>query len=80
MHVAYCQTFGVTEADLLATPETPATAAYALYILDVGQRGDVLDLVLAMASCCLGYGEVGLKLKEGVEKGDVKFEGNLYKK
>ncbi|KAL7409939.1 thiamine biosynthesis protein [Mrakia frigida] len=76
----YCETFGISKEDLLATPETPSTSAYALYILDVGQRGDLLDLLLAVASCCLGYGEVGMKLAEGYKKGEVKMEGNLYKK
>lgn len=35
MHVAYCETFGVSMEDLLATPETSATSAYALYIVRV---------------------------------------------
>ena len=64
-----------------ATAETPGTSAYALYILDVGHRGSLLDLMLAVASCCLGYGEVGLLLKERVDRGEDGYhsEGNPYK-
>ena len=56
------------------------TFPLSLIQLDVGQRGDLLDLLLAVASCCLGYGEVGMKLAEGYKRGEVKMEGNLYKK
>ncbi|CDZ97164.1 Phosphomethylpyrimidine kinase [Phaffia rhodozyma] len=80
MHVKFCETFSVDLPQLLATPETPATSAYALYILDVGQRGSVMDLLLAVASCCLGYGEVGLMLREKIDKAEDGFfeEGNPY--
>lgn len=54
--------------DLTSAAESPANAAYSRYILDVGAKGDVLDLLVAVASCLIGYGEVGLRLqhlKEG---------------
>jgi hypothetical protein len=37
--------------------------------------------MLAVASCCLGYGEVGLLLKERVDRGEDGYhlEGNPYK-
>ena len=38
-HKAYCAQWGITEADLLATPESPATTAYGAYILDCGLSG-----------------------------------------
>lgn len=80
MHVAYCAQFGITLEDLQATPESSPCAAYARYIIDVGTQGDVLDLYMAVASCLIGYGEVGMWLKERVESGEAKLEGNLYKK
>lgn len=81
MHVAFCESFGISLADLHATAEAPGTSAYALYILDVGQRGNLLDLMLAVASCCLGYGEVGLLLQERIANGEGAYhlEGNPYK-
>jgi hydroxymethylpyrimidine/phosphomethylpyrimidine kinase len=59
---------------------TISVSALCSLQLDVGQRGDLLDLLLAVASCLMGYGEVGMKLAEGAERGEVKMEGNLYKK
>lgn len=37
--------------------------------------------MLAVASCCLGYGEVGLLLKERVDRNEEGYhlEGNPYK-
>jgi hypothetical protein len=40
----------------------------------------VLDLYLAVASCLVGYGEVGLWLQKWVREGGAKMEGNRYKK
>lgn len=44
--------------------------------------GDTSRLVMALAACLLGYGEVGLWLKKEAAKPDtwVKLEGNPYKK
>lgn len=44
--------------------------------------GDSAKLVMALAACLLGYGEVGLWLKKEAAKSDswVKLEGNPYAK
>ncbi|OWT38380.1 phosphomethylpyrimidine kinase [Cryptococcus neoformans] len=78
MHVAYCQEFGLSLADLEETPESANCSAYARYVIDIGTQGDILDLYMAVASCLVGYGEVGLWLKKQVERGEAKVEGNLY--
>lgn len=46
------------------------------------RTGDSSRLVMALAACLLGYGEVGLWLKKEAAKPDswVKLEGNPYKK
>lgn len=62
----------------MSTPEASACAAYARYILDMGTQGDVLDLYMAVASCLVGYGEVGLWLQKRVETGEAKMDGNPY--
>jgi hydroxymethylpyrimidine/phosphomethylpyrimidine kinase len=76
MHVDYCTQWGASPAELAATPELPATAAYARYIMDVGLQGDEFMLVIAVASCLLGYAEVGKRLK--IAGGAT--EGNPYKR
>lgn len=80
MHVQYCESFGISLADLLSTPEAAPCAAYARYILDIGAQGDILDLYVAVASCLIGYGEVGLWLQKEVKEGRAKMDGNIYSK
>nr|XP_018261804.1 phosphomethylpyrimidine kinase [Kwoniella dejecticola CBS 10117]OBR83962.1 phosphomethylpyrimidine kinase [Kwoniella dejecticola CBS 10117] len=80
MHVSYCESFGISLKELEAAPEASPCAAYARYVIDIGTQGDILDLYMAVASCLVGYGEVGLWLKSQVEKGEAKLEGNLYKR
>jgi len=46
----------------------------------VGLQGDTTKLLMALAACLLGYGEVGLWLKKEAAKPDswVKWHGNPY--
>ncbi|CUA72171.1 Thiamine biosynthesis protein THI22 [Rhizoctonia solani] len=76
MHVEYCAKWGVTPEELETTPELPATAAYARYIMDVGYQGDDFMLIIAVASCLLGYAEVGKRLLTA----GANTEGNPYKR
>lgn len=68
----------MTIDDLTDLPESAACAAYARYIIDVGTQGDMLDLYVAVASCLIGYGEVGLWLQKQVQCGGAIMEGNRY--
>lgn len=47
-------------------------------MLDVGAQGDVLDVYVAVASCLIGYGEVGLWLQSRVTTGETVLDGNPY--
>jgi hydroxymethylpyrimidine/phosphomethylpyrimidine kinase len=76
----FCSKFGITRSQLLDTPESAACSAYARYILDVGAQGDILELYMAVASCLIGYGEVGLWLREQVNTGQASLEGNMYRR
>ncbi|KAF3922856.1 hypothetical protein AA313_de0201980 [Arthrobotrys entomopaga] len=55
LHVKYCSRFGISESDLLSTPEAPATIAYTRYVIDVGMTGDKSALMVALISCAVGY-------------------------
>ncbi|KAI0081406.1 hypothetical protein K474DRAFT_1656531 [Panus rudis PR-1116 ss-1] len=81
-HKAFCAQWGITEDELLRTPESPATTAYGAYILDIGLQGDTNKLLMAVAACLLGYGEVGLWLKSESRKPNswVVLDGNPYLK
>jgi len=82
MHRSYCAQWGITEEELRETLESPATTAYGAFILDTGLQGDASRLVMALAACLLGYGEVGLWLKKQAAMPDtwVKLEDNPYQK
>ncbi|KAI0085952.1 Phosphomethylpyrimidine kinase-domain-containing protein [Irpex rosettiformis] len=79
-HKSFCAKWGISEEELLATPESPSTTAYGAYIIDCGIQGDAAKLTMAAAACLLGYGEVGLWLqKESQKPGTwVVIEGNPY--
>lgn len=76
LHVRLCDGWGLAEADMLATPEHPANMAYTRFVLERGLAGDLLDLLVALAPCVAGYGEIGLWLK-----GDpaTRLDGNPYR-
>ncbi len=62
LHVATCAAEGIDEEALAATVEEPETLAYTRFIIDAGVRGDLLDLLVALAPCAFGYGEIGARL------------------
>ncbi|TIB36761.1 hypothetical protein E3P84_00814 [Wallemia ichthyophaga] len=69
MHRDYCREWGVDEKTLMSTPESAQNIAYTRYLADVGHSGSLLDLVVAVASCLLGYGEIGRRLKTSANTG-----------
>ena len=74
LHIETCARWGLAEPDLLATPEAPANMAYTRFVLEAGMAGDLLDLLVALAPCVLGYGEIGARL---LAAGDL--EANPYR-
>ncbi|KAH9857478.1 Phosphomethylpyrimidine kinase-domain-containing protein [Lenzites betulinus] len=81
-HKTFCAQWGISEADLAATPESPSTTAYGAFLLDTGLQGDSAKLIMALSACLLGYGEVGLWLKKEAAKPNswVQLQGNVYLK
>lgn len=64
LHVSTCAAEGISEDRLFATTEEAENLAYTRYVLDAGVQGDFLDLMAALAPCCFGYGEIGLRLAQ----------------
>jgi len=62
LHVTLCGEWGIAPDELEALPEARATVAYTRFVLDAGQRGDLLDLAVTLAPCTVGYGEIGARL------------------
>ena len=75
LHVKFCAGWGITETEMAATDEAPATLAYTRYVLERGLAGDLLDLHVALAPCVLGYAEIGLILAQDPS---TKRDGNPY--
>lgn len=62
LHVETCAAEGISEETLFNASEEIENLAYTRYVLDAGLQGDFLDLMAALAPCCFGYGEIGLRL------------------
>lgn len=62
LHVRFCARWGIPEADILSAPEATATMAYTRYVLERGMAGDLLDLLVALAPCVVGYAEIAQTL------------------
>ena len=59
LHVKFCAGWGLSEAGMAALPEAEANLAYTRFVLDAGMAGDLLDLLVALAPCVMGYAEIG---------------------
>ncbi|GJJ11858.1 hypothetical protein Clacol_006096 [Clathrus columnatus] len=80
-HTEFCRSYGVSSSELENTPEEPETVAYGSYLIDIGLQGDETILLVAVAACLLGYGEVGLWLVDEARKNNgFIIEGNPYKR
>ena len=62
LHVGYCKGWGIDEDMLRGAPESLELLAYSRFILDRAQTGDLLDLLVTLAPCMIGYGEIGARL------------------
>jgi thiaminase/transcriptional activator TenA len=62
LHIRYCRGWGIEAADLTDLPEHRATVAYTRYVIDTGLQGDLLDLLVALAPCVVGYAEIAVWL------------------
>lgn len=58
LHVDFCKGWGLSQADMEASPEAMQTMAYTRFVLERGMAGDLLDLHVALAPCFIGYAEI----------------------
>ena len=75
LHESYCQEWGISIKDLQAAPKSLELIAYSQFILGKGMQGDLLDLMVTMAPCLVGYGEIGLSL---LISSETNWENNPY--
>ncbi|CAD7288818.1 Aminopyrimidine aminohydrolase [Campylobacter majalis] len=48
--------------------ESILNMAYSRYMLSVGESGDFLDMLIALAACAVGYGVIGKNIKQRLGK------------
>ncbi|WFD42925.1 trifunctional hydroxymethylpyrimidine kinase/phosphomethylpyrimidine kinase/thiaminase [Malassezia psittaci] len=72
MHLRVCERAGLSRKEVESTEESHATMAYTRYVMDQA-RGGLLPLLVSVASCALGYAEVGLWLKEQCDRHNVQI-------
>jgi len=75
LHVSFCAEWGLTEADMQREPESLELLAYSRFLIDRGAAGDILELLVALSACIVGYGEVGAMLLHDPE---TVRQGNPY--
>ncbi len=61
LHRDYCSEFGIDAEDLAAVEAAPVTQAYSDFGLAVAHQGGLLDLLVALAPCGIGYAEIGAR-------------------
>jgi thiaminase/transcriptional activator TenA len=76
LHVQTCAGWGISEAEMAATPEARANMAYTRFVLETGLAGDLLDLLAALAPCVIGYGEIGARCAADP---DTVWDGNPFR-
>ncbi len=62
LHRGYCERFGISRAELEATPVSPTTHAYTRHLLSVAYGGTTAELMAALLPCQWGYWEIGRDL------------------
>ena len=63
LHVSFCEDFGISEEELLATRMSPATLAYTDHMLSNAHSGTIAEVVATLLPCAWGYAEIGQALE-----------------
>lgn len=68
---------GINANKLSVKDESLTTIAYTRYVLNVGQNGDFLDMLVALSACAIGYGYIGAEIHKELENKGL--ENHPYK-
>ncbi|CAI3927632.1 Aminopyrimidine aminohydrolase TenA (thiamine salvage pathway) (TenA) (PDB:2QCX) (PUBMED:17618314) [Commensalibacter communis] len=75
LHISYCREWGIQQEIIDNTPKTLELLAYSQYILSKAMQGDLLDLIVLLMPCVIGYGEIGLNI---ISDSESKTQNNPY--
>jgi thiaminase/transcriptional activator TenA len=73
LHRSYAERFGISEAELEATPMWPTTRAYTDFLVRTSADGDMRDLLAALLPCAWGYVYIARALAEGEPPEDQRY-------
>lgn len=59
LHLTYCESFGISRAQLDSSEESIACTVYTRYMESIGTTKDWISLQVALFSCLIGYGHIG---------------------
>ena len=91
LHKDFFAEYNIPLADIELTQEEPELVAFTRYVFDVGLTKDDFMLGVALTPCIVGYGEIGMGLKQRGAFEDrtrgyqdkssrIRLEGNPYRK
>jgi thiaminase/transcriptional activator TenA len=63
LHVSFCEEFGITKEELLATRPSPTTLAYTQHMLVNAHAGTIAEIAATLLPCSWGYAEIGQALE-----------------
>lgn len=64
IHKIYMERLGITNDDIKNTPTAFINESYTSYMLDVANRGDILDVLIAVLSCAWTYEMIGSEINK----------------
>ncbi|MDP6452356.1 MAG: thiaminase II [SAR202 cluster bacterium] len=64
LHISFCEDFGISKEELLATKPSPTTVAYTNQMIQTGFSGSVGEIACVILPCAWGYCEIGQMLAD----------------
>ena len=64
LHINYCKKWKISLKSLNNIRVEKSNSAYTDYVLDVGIKGNNLDIFSCLSPCIIGYGEIGFNLSK----------------
>ena len=64
LHVNYCKKWKISLKSLNNIKVEKANSAYTDHVLNIGKKGNNLDIFTCLSPCIIGYGEIGFKLSQ----------------
>ena len=64
LHISYCKKWKISSRSLNNIKIEKANNAYTNHVLNIGKKGNNLDIFSCLSPCIIGYGEIGFKLSK----------------